>query len=195
MTTKEKVKKIRDITLSPISKISDALKRTNDDVDAAIKLLIQEKSADANDMANRVANASIVYSYVHNNKIGAMITLACQTDFVAKNELFLALAKDICLHIISTPCATYIDESSVTDFDKNEIRESILKDPNMAKKPQNIIDKIYQGKLQKELDSMCLLRHKFVKDDTISIKELINRAASTLGEKIELKQFIRIVAQ
>lgn len=194
MTTKEKVKKIRDITLSPIIKISSALKRANDDVDEAIKILIAEKSADANDMANRIANASIVYSYVHNNKIGAMITLACQTDFVAKNDVFLGLAKDICLHIVSTPCATYIDESSVSDTEKNEIKATILKDPNMAKKPQNIIDKIYEGKLQKELDNWCLLRHKFVKDDTISIKELINRASSTVGEKIELRQFIRIVA-
>lgn len=194
MTHKEKVKHIRDITLSPISKIADALKRANDDVDAAIKILVEEKQADATDMANRVANASIVYSYVHNSKIGAMITLACQTDFVARNEVFQNLAKDICLHIVSSPTAVHIDESSVTDKEKSLIRFNVMKDPSIAKKPQNIIDKIYEGKLQKELDNSCLLRNKFVKDDTITVKELINRASSTLGEKIELKKFIRVVA-
>ena len=194
MTYKEKIKHIRDTTLSPISKIVSALKRANEDVDAAIKILISEKSADAADMANRVANASIVYSYVHNNKIGAMITLTCQTDFVAKNEVFQNLAKDICLHIVSTPHGAYIDESSVGETEKGMLRSVILKDPAMANKPPHIIDKIYEGRLQKELDTCCLMRHKFVKDDTITVKELINRASSTLGEKIQLKSFVRVVA-
>lgn len=193
MTNKEKVKHIRDITLSPISKISDALKRANDDVDAAIKILINEKSADANDMANRVANASIVYSYVHNNKIGAMITLACQTDFVAKNDIFLGLAKDICMHVVSNPVvASFVSESNVDEADKAIIILDALR--GHESKPQNIQHKISEGRLTKFYNEKCLLNQKFIKDDTITIKELINRVSSTLGEKIELKKFVRIVA-
>lgn len=95
MTNTEKVKQIRGMTFSPVNKINEALQRANGDVAAAIEILVKEKQADANEMANRVANAKIVHSYVHNNRIGAMIVLACQTDFVAKSEPFLALAKNI----------------------------------------------------------------------------------------------------
>ena len=116
MTTQEKVKHIREITMSPMNKISKALEKSNGDVDGAIKILIEEKQADTTDIANRATPSSIVYSYVHNNRIGAMIVLSCQTDFVAKNELFLQLAKDICIHVVSNPVsAKYVNESDIDE--------------------------------------------------------------------------------
>lgn len=197
MTTLEKIQKIRNITLSPITKVADALKRANDDVDGAIKILLEEKQADATDMANRIANASIVYSYVHDNKIGAMIVLASQTDFVSKNRLFLDLAKDICLQIVASPRALFIDESDISkeikNFHTNMIKSEIDIATAVTPKPQSVKDKIFEGKWKKEVEAMCLLHGKFVKEDTITVRELINRASSTLGEKIELKKFVRFV--
>lgn len=114
MTNTEKVKQIREQTFSPINRINAALTKTNGDVAEAIKILIAEKQVDANDMANRVAASAIVYSYVHNHRVGAMIVLACQTDFSAKNDVFLNLAKDICMHIVSTPVAPiYTNEQAI----------------------------------------------------------------------------------
>jgi elongation factor Ts len=190
MTNTEKVKKIRDITLSPFKDINEALAKANGDVDAAIKLLVEMKQTDARDMANRVANNSIVYSYVHNNRIGAMIVLSCQTDFVAKNELFLALAKDICMHIVSapiTPLSVSIDDIPTVEYEK--VRAVWLAE--VANKSEQIREKIIAGKRAKFFSEVCLLNQKFIKDDTKTIEQLIASVSATLGEKVELKKFVR----
>ena len=112
MTNIEKVKHIREVTMASMNKISDALLTANGNVSEAIAILVKEKQTSVEDMANRKADNNIVYSYVHNNRVGAMITLASQTDFVARNSLFIQLAKDICMHIVSSPVqAKYIDIS------------------------------------------------------------------------------------
>lgn len=193
MTNIEKVKKIRDITMSPFKNINVALEKCSGDVDKTIALLISEKQADVTDMANRVANASIVYSYIHNNRVGAMIVVSCQTDFVAKNELFIQLAKDICMHIVSNPTqAEYVDEQSVNGARKGVMLEDLYR--QTKGKPQPIQEKIVQGKMQKWYSENCLLNQKFIKDDTITIQELINKVSGTVGERIEIKKFVRLSA-
>ena len=193
MTHTEKVKQVRDITMSPMNKINEALKTTNDDVDAAIKLLIAQKQADTTDMANRIADNNIVYSYVHNNKIGAMIILSCQTDFVARNETFICLAKDICMHIVSSPNqAEYIDESSVNEARKNILIADLYRETQG--KPQAIQEKIVNGKMQKWYSENCLVNQKFIKDDSKTIGQLLKEVSSTVGEKIVIKQFVRLKA-
>lgn len=194
MTNTEKVKQIREQTFSPINKINAALAKTNGDVQEAIKVLIAEKQVDANDMANRVAEASIVYSYVHNNRVGAMIVLACQTDFSAKNEIFLNLAKNICMHIVSAPVAPiYISENNIPPHDFLTVREKFFS--GIENKPDAIKEKIVSGKLNKWYSEVCLTNQKFVKDDTKTIDQLIKEVSSTIGEKIEIKRFVKIVAQ
>jgi elongation factor Ts len=111
----EKCGIIRKQTLAPMKDIAAALIASNGDVKAAVDRLVALKATSVEDMANRRADNKIVYSYVHNHKVGAMIILACQTDFVAKNELFLQLAKDICMHICSTPVPPrYIGQKPTT---------------------------------------------------------------------------------
>ena len=191
MTNIEKVKYIRDITMSPMNKINKALEDAQGNVDKAIELLIKQKETTAEDMANRRADNSIVYSYVHNNKIGAMIVLACQTDFVAKNELFIQLAKDICMHIVSSPVpAIYIDDVNIPKEELDGFKIVCIE--GTSGKPQNIAEKIIMGKLNKKLDEVCLIRQNFIKDDSVIIKDLINKVSGTVGEKIEIKKFIRI---
>jgi elongation factor Ts len=196
MTNVEKVKKVREITFSPVNKVNDALKRSNGDVDGAIGILVAEKQADANEMANRAANTKIVYSYVHNNRIGAMVVLACQTDFVAKNEAFLNLAKDICMHIVSAPVAPeYVSESNTPSETKNLIYETCWNIPGFDKKPEQVRDKIVEGKLKSFYERVCLLNQKFIKDETKTVQQVIYEFASTVGEKIEVKSFTKMVAQ
>lgn len=194
MSNTEKVKYIREQTFSPINKVNDALKRSNGDVDGAIKILVDEKQADANEMANRTANASIVYSYVHNNRVGAMIVLACQTDFAAKNEAFLNLAKNICMHIVSTPIKPlYIRKDEIDPFE----REGIANSHRYAckGKPPQVVEKIVEGKMKKYYAEVCLLDQPFVREESVTIEQLIKDVSSTIGEKIEIKQFVKVVAQ
>lgn len=193
MTNIEQVKKVREITLAPINKINKALAETIGDVDKAIEILIKQREASVEDMANRKADSSFVYSYVHNNKVGAMVVLASQTDFVAKNELFTQLAKDICMHVVSSPVqAQYVDEHSVNEARRGIVMEELYK--QSENKPQAIRDKIVKGKMDKWYSEICLLNQKFVKDDTLTIKELITKVSGIVGEKIEVKQFTRLSA-
>lgn len=194
MTNVEKVKQIREQTLSPINKINAALTKSNGDVDAAIKILIEEKQVDANDLANRVASSAVVHSYVHNNRVGAMIVLACQTDFSAKNDLFANLAKDICMHIVSTPVAPkFVDETEISEETKTAFKNEFAS--AVQGKPAQIVEKIVDGKMKKWYGESCLLNQPFIKDDTKTIKQLIQELSSTIGEKIEVKRFVKVVAQ
>lgn len=194
MTHTEKVKHIRGVTFSPMNKVNEALKRANDDVEAAIKILVDEKQADANEMANRVANSKIVYSYVHGNRVGAMIILACQTDFVAKNDAFLNLAKNICMHIVSTPVAPiYTDETAVPEDTKAAHEAEFAK--SCVGKPPQVVEKIVAGKMKKFYSERCLYNQPFVREDKVTIGQLIKDVSSTLGEKIEVNHFIKVVAQ
>lgn len=195
----EQCKIVRKLTMAPMKDIAAALRETNGDANAAVQLLIKNKAADAADMANRKADNNIVYSYVHNNKVGAMIVLACQTDFVARNEMFLKLAKEICMHIVSSPIpAAYVDEASVKDPNGayvaayEAVSESFYKE--VANKPDAIKDKIVQGKMAKWFSEVCLLNQKFVKDENTTIQQLIANVSATVGEKIEVKKFIRFSA-
>lgn len=194
MTSTEKVKLIREKTFSPINRINAALTKTNGDVDEAIKILIAEKQADANEMANRAANASIVHSYVHNHRVGAMIVLACQTDFSAKNDMFINLAKDICMHIVSTPVAPiYTDEQAIDPREwQGKVNNFRME---CANKPPQVIEKIVEGKMKKWYAETCLVNQPYVKDDTKTIGQLIKEVSGTIGEKIEVKRFVKIVAQ
>lgn len=193
MTNQEKIKKIRDITQAPFTKINNALLTTNGDVDVAIALLISQNDANAIDIANRNADNNIVYSYVHNNKIGAMIIIGSQTDFVGKNSSFLQLAKDICMHIVSNPIkAEFIDESGIPTECKKTWHNDFF--AGIGNKSPQVIEKIIDGKMKKKIEESCLLNQKFIKDDAITIKDLINNVSGIVGEKIELKKFIRLSA-
>lgn len=194
MTNTEKVKLIREKTFSPINRINAALAKTNGDVDEAIKILIAEKQADANEMANRVAEASIVHSYVHNHRIGAMIVLACQTDFSAKNEMFINLAKDICMHLVSAPIVPiYTDEASVPEDIRKKWQQAYATE--CANKPPQVVEKIVAGKMKKWYSTECLYNQTFMKDETKTVGQVIAEVSGTIGEKIEVKRFVKIVAQ
>ncbi len=177
--------------MSPMNKINDALIKANDDVDEAIKILISQMTKiDIHNIANRIVNARIVYSYVHNNRIGAMITLACETYFVARNEMFLNLAKDICIHIVSSPNTPYhIDENDPGDWGTTETQK-ILNE--IGNKPTEIKDKIFKGKMEKYLSEVCLLKQPFVKNEDITIGQLIQSVSSQVGEKIRVMKFTRM---
>jgi elongation factor Ts len=194
MTNTDKVKHIRGITFSPVGKINKALAEVNGDVEKAIALLIANRDADATDIANRKADNNVVFSYVHNHRVGAMIVVACQTDFVAKNEKFLELAKDICMHIVSTPKPPEaIDEASINKEFIESWRNIYLSqvDPN---KPEAVKKKIVEGKINKLFSEACLLNQKFVKNEDITVKDLISSVSAIVGEKIEVKKFVRLSA-
>lgn len=194
MTNIEKIKHIRGITLFPMNKINEALTKANGDVNATLKILLGQMSKDdIVGMENRVAAAKIVYSYVHNHRISATVVLACQTDFVARNETFLNLAKDICIHIVSTPIRPeFVSKDSIPEDIR--LKWAAEYTDETEGKPAAIRDKIIQGKIQKRVNELCLLNQSFIKDDTITVGQLIASVSAQTGEKIEVKKFVKITA-
>ncbi len=185
------VKKLRDKTGVSIMECKKAIADAENNYEKAEEILRKKGFEKAKAKSSRATNSGAIGSYIHSNhNIGVLVELGCETDFVAKNEDFLALQKDISMQIAAmTPL--YISETAVPaeviEKEKNIYREQ-MKDSG---KPEQVIEKIIEGKLSKYFSEVCLLNQKFFKDDSKSIQDLIAEKIHKLGENITVKRFIR----
>lgn len=187
----ETIKQLRQITGAGVLDCQEALKESNDDLDKAIEFLRKKGQKFANNKGSRTTNEGVVESYIHSNhKIGVLLELVCETDFVARNEEFKKLAHDIALHIAAANPQWKEREEVPTEIiekEKQIYRETLKNE----KKPEEIIEKIAENKLEKFYSTSCLLEQGFVKDDKITIKALTQAMTAKLGENIQVKRFIR----
>ncbi len=140
--------------------------------------------------AGRVAKEGVIGSYIHsNNKIGVLLEVNCETDFVAKNEDFSKFVKDVCMQIAASSPA-YVSREEVPKA-MVEREKDILKEQVKGKKPANVMEKIIEGKLEKFYSEVCLLDQAFIKDDKITIKEYLNTLIGKIGENILVRRFVR----
>ena len=185
------VKELRGKTGAGILDCQKALQETENDIEKAIDHLRQKGLAAAQKKVGREAKEGLIYSYIHpGSKIGVMIEINCETDFVARNEEFPALAKDLTLQIAAAN-PTYVKREDVP-AEIIEREKSVYE--GQAKelgKPEAAWDKIVQGKLEKFYQEQCLLEQGFVKDPNTSIKDLLTQKISKLGENILVSRFIR----
>ena len=156
---------------------------------SAKEILRKRGVAKAVKKAARATNEGIVASYIHsNNKVGVLIEVACESDFVAKNELFQEMVKDLTIQIASM-APQYVSReqvpAEVVEKEKSFYREEV------ANKPANIQDKIIEGKLEKFYSEICLVDQPFVKDDKIKINDLIKGVIAKLGENMVVRRFVR----
>jgi len=183
--------KLRKQTGAGMVDCQKALKEANDDFKQAVQILRKKGEATAAKRAERDAGEGIVYAYIHsNNKIGAMIELRAETDFVARNEDFKQLAHDIAMQIAAQAAEYLVPEDVPEDVIAKE-KEIYVEQLKKEGKPEDVIEKIIPGKLDKFYSDVCLLKQPFVKDDSVTIEELINEKIGSIGEKIELKRFCR----
>ena len=190
--TAAQVKELRDKTGAGIMDAKRTLSETNGDINKAVELLRQKGIASAEKKMGRIAAEGLVGSYIHNGKIGVMVEINCETDFVAKNEDFQQLVKDICLHIASTaPEFVSRDEIPASVIEEEKRIESGKED--LKGKPENIVEKIIQGRVDKLMAEKCLLEQPFVKDPNIKIEDLVKEKIAKIGEKITIRRFTRYV--
>lgn len=186
------VKELRQKTGAGILDCKKALQENKGDMSKAVDYLRKKGLSKAEKKVDRSAAEGIVHSYIHsNNKIGVMLELNCETDFVAKNSDFIDLAHDLTLQIAAmSPEYVSPEEIPAEVIEKErEIYKAQFKD---AGKPDKIIDKIVQGKIEKEFyKSKCLLHQEFVKDSSATIKDLIVALIAKLGENIVVRRFTR----
>lgn len=186
-----KIKELRAMTSAGMLDCKKALEETNGDIEKASELLRKRGIIKAVKKMDREAGEGKIFSYVHHNgKIGVLIELNCETDFVAKNELYEQLGKDIAMHIAAMNPAYVKPEdvpSEAVEREK-EIQAETLKKEG---KPDNVVEKILEGKLKKFQEESALLTQSFVKDPKMKIEDLIKEAISKLGENISIGRFIR----
>jgi elongation factor Ts len=168
-----------------------ALQEADGDFDKALDILRKKGAQKGLKRADHEASEGVISSYIHNNKkVGTLIELACETDFVAKNEDFIALAYDLAMHIASEN-PLYISENDIEEKVINKEKEIYREQLQAENTPENLMDKIIEGKLQKYFSEVCLLKQKFIKDDSKTIKDLLDENIAKIGEKIEIKRFAR----
>lgn len=186
----DRVKELREKTGAGMMECKKALTESNGDFEKAIDGLRQKGLATAAKKASRSASEGLVSSYIHMDKIGVLLEVNCETDFVAKTDDFKGLVKDIALHIAAAnpPYLSHEDvPQEVIEREKDIYRAQV------ANKPPQVVEKIVEGKLDKFFGDMCLLEQVFVKDpeQKLKIKELVTEKIAKLGENIVIRRFVR----
>jgi len=185
------VKKLREDTGVSILECKKAIEEANNDFDKAAELLRKKGFEKAKSKASRETKQGAVGSYIHTNgKIGVLLEMGCETDFVAKNEDFLALLKDLSMQIAAMNPA-YISKDHVPENVIEKEKEIYREQMKNSGKPDNIIEKIIEGKLTKFYTEVCLLNQAFFKNDKQTIEDLIAEKIHKLGENIIVKRFVR----
>ena len=191
------VKKLRELTQAPMMACKQALDDADGDFDKAAELVRERTGAKMDKRAaDRTANEGLVYSYLHTPtpgmpaKVGVMLQLSCETDFVAKNSDFKALAHELALHIAAMK-PLVVSEADVDAADLDKEREFARREAIESGKPEHIVDKIVDGKIRKLYEDWVLLNQPLVTDDSKTVAKRISEVQGTLGEKVEVARFVR----
>ena len=189
--TVAQVKELRELTGAGIMECKKALQDANGDKEKAVELLRKRGLAKASRKKGRTANEGIVYSYIHaGGKLGAMLELNCETDFVARTDEFQMLAKEIAMQIAAS-APLYVSREDVPEDVLVKEREIYAEEARASGKPENVIDRIVKGKLEKFFEEFCLLDQPYIRDPEKKVHELIDGAIAKLGENIVVRRFSR----
>ncbi|UCD90778.1 MAG: translation elongation factor Ts [Desulfobacterales bacterium] len=185
------VKKLRDKTGAGIMDCKEALAECDGDENKAFDFLRTKGLATAAKRAGRAMSEGVVQAYIHSDsKLGVLVEINCETDFVAKNDDFKAFAKNIAMHIAATnPLG--IRQEDVPEETINKEKEIYRSQVLEMGKPENISDKIVAGKLQKYVKDNCLIHQAYVRNPELTIEDLVNEMIAKIGENITIKRFVR----
>jgi elongation factor Ts len=186
----ETVKELREKTGVGFMECKSALQESNGDIDAAITILRKRGLASLAKKAGRETRDGLIGSYIHNGKIGVMLEVNCETDFVARNPDFQALVKDLAMHIAASD-PRFIRKEDVTEDVLAGEREIYREQARATGKPENVLDKIVEGRMSKFYSETCLLEQPFVKDPSITVRDHIASHIQKIGENIQVRRFVR----
>jgi Translation elongation factor Ts len=192
MSQMELIKKLREATGAGMMDVKKALEDAGWNEEKAVQLLRERGAMKAAKKAEREAREGIIGHYIHHNqRVGVILELNCETDFVARNEVFQKLAKDLAMHIaMMNPRYVSAEEIPAEELEKE--RQIYIQAALNEGKPQPIAEKIAEGRLKKYLEEVVLLEQPFVKDDKVKVKELLQQAIAKTGENIVVRRFCRL---
>ncbi len=189
--TAAQVKDLREKTGAPMMDCRSALTEAKGDIEQAVIVLRKKGMASAAKKASRAANEGAVGTYIHaGGKIGVLVEINCESDFVARTEDFQELMKDIAMHIAATD-PRYVRREDVTAEDLDREKDVYRAQAAATGKPAPVVEKIVEGKMSKFYEEVCLLDQPFIKDQTIAIKDMIATKVGKLGENITVRRFAR----
>jgi elongation factor Ts len=188
------VKELRDKTGAGMMDCKKALKETDGDITKASEWLRQKGISSAEKKAGKVAAEGLVDSYIHTGgRIGVLVEVNCQTDFVARNVDFQALVRNIAMQVAACPNVEYVRTDDIPkEFVEKEKAIEMGRD-DLASKPENIREKIVVGRIEKRLKEVSLMDQPYIKDQSITVQELVTQSVATLGENIQIRRFVRFV--
>ncbi len=191
MSNIENVKQLREETGVSMMECKKALEKSGGDLEAAKKYLREKGEEVSGKRADKTAGEGIISSYVHsNNKIGVLLDLRCESDFVAKSDDFKELAHELCLQIAASK-PQYIREEDIPQEVIDEEREVVLKQHKDSGKPEEVLEKIVNGKIDKMKKDTVLLSQLWVKDEEKTVADLVNEKVAKIGEKVVINRFER----
>ena len=188
------VKELREKTGAGMMDCKKALVENDGDLEKAGEWLRQKGITSADKKASKVAAEGLVGSYIHTGgRIGVLVEINCQTDFVARNEAFQELVRNIAMQIAACPQVEYVKVADIPpDFVAKEKSIEMGKD-DLGNKPEAMREKIVQGRIEKRLKELCLLDQPYIRDQNISVEELVKQTVAQLGENIQVRRFVRFV--
>ena len=189
------VKTLRERTGAGIMDAKGALQEADGDFDRAVEILRVKGQASAAKRGGRVASEGVVSSYIHaTGQIGVLVEVDCETDFVARNEQFQAFARDVAMHLAAAPEVRYVSEDDVTQEDKDAELRVLREQAASEGKPENVQEKVVEGRLRKWLDEVVLLNQTHVNEDkheSKTLEQLRTELAASTGENVVIRRFAR----
>ena len=189
--TTEQIKSLREETGAGILDCRKALQDANGDFDKALKYLREKGLATAANRADREASEGIVELYSHGEgRVGVMVEVNCETDFVARSDIFRTYAHELALQIAAMS-PQYISEQDIPDSVLEEEREKARTYAREEGKPEGIIERIVEGRVNKFMDEACLMRQQYIRDDGLTVQELHSQNVGSIGENMIVRRFVR----
>jgi len=188
------VKKLREVTGAGMMNCKKALTEHDGDFDKAVESLRLKGMATADKKASRNTNEGIIYAYIHTgSKLGILVEVNCETDFVARREEFTELAKNVAMQIASNPEIQVVSSDDISETAKEEAYKFESAKDDLQNKPEEIKEKIVKGRVEKTLKKTVLLEQEFIRDPSITVNEYIKQVVGVIGENIKVARFTRYV--
>ena len=185
------IKKLRDMTGAGMMDAKGALEEAKGDIDKAVEIMRLKGIAKADKKSDRAASNGVIESYVHSEKIGVLVEINCETDFVARTDEFKSFARDVAMHIAAAN-PIFVDVNGIDPAALKKEKSTVEKEVAASGKPAEFAEKMVEGKMGKWYEQVCLLNQPFIKDDSKTIEQLTKELIGKLGENIVIKRFSRL---
>lgn len=187
----EQIKRLRELTGVGITDAKNALVEANGDFDAALAAMRKKGLTKAEKRGEKEAREGVIGTYSHDGRIGVLVEVNCETDFVARGEIFAELVKDLAMHIAAS-APLYVAADDIPEDECEKVRAEFVEKAKNDGKPENMIDQIVEGMLKKHFAERCLMEQPFIKNPDITVAERVKEGAALMNENVVVRRFSRL---